>query len=453
MNRRPHGSDARRYLSWGVLLGAGLGAVALAYSLRSVFNPLLLGLLLAYVLNPVVEVLERRGISRTVAVTGLFAGVLLTLVLVISFATLEAAHQLLALRDQLSGERLLDPEDPDDRKLIDAYLKVAKADRARPALPTAERGPSLLPGAELHHARVTQVGEAFFLDRNGDDERQAGLIERATDLAAAQLGRVKVGRAELLRFARRVEDHASQLTRYGAQVSQGVKKSFDKLGTFVSYMFLVPLYTFFLLMGFSDLRASIRAHLPADYRERIVTITTRIDGQVAAFFRGKLMLCALKGLVTALGLWLCGVPFALFLGLGAGVLSVVPFIGPLVTLPLAAFLAYGVGDPFAVRLIGVCVAFGAAEVVEGVAQPVILGKEVGINPLLLILSFFVFGELLGFFGVLLAVPIASVCKTLFEELILPEIKALAAVGGAAPVEPGGEHAPSVPTFGSSSSET
>ncbi len=199
----------------------------------------------------------------------------------------------------------------------------------------------------------------------------------------------------------RIEGHASSLTQVGERVSRTMKSSLAQVGTLVSWLLLVPIYTFFLLSSFPELKRGLRDHLPAATRERVLHIAARIDQQVAAFFRGKLLLCLLKGLVTWIGLWICGIPSAFAIGMSAGLLAVVPFVGPLVCGLLAAFLAYGAGDPILVRVVGVGLSFAAAEGVEAVAQPVILGREVGIPPLVLVLSFFVFGELFGLFGVLL----------------------------------------------------
>jgi len=263
---------------------------------------------------------------------------------------------------------------------------------------------------------------------------------------AVHLEALQLEQEDLERAARAFEGQASSLSDWGVRLSHGLRRSLSELGQFVSYVLLVPLYTFFLLQSFPHLRDAVRDHLPATTRPQIVTIAQEIDRQVAAFFRGKLLLALLKGVATWVGLWLAGVPFAFFIGMGAGLLSVVPLLGPLVGGALAVVLSYEGPDGFALRLLWVALAFGAAEVVEAVAQPLILGREVGLSPLALILSFFVFGELFGLFGLLLAVPIASAVKTLFNHLVLPELRALA---GADP--PGGAGSPgpppAIPSFG------
>ena len=424
---------ARRLAVVGASLLAFLG---LAFYLRDVFNPLLLGLLLAYILNPIVEWLERKGVGRSKAVGLLFSLVIVVLAATSAWAVFKAAHWLQEFQTRMTGERVLDPLDPTDAALI-----ATVASDAPP--------PSVSPQVSLPHPHepfVRKEGEDYYLDLDDDGVRKIGLVERGLRVMSDQFGEFHLGGEELTKVARGLEDNASSFSEWGIKLSQGLKQSFNQVGTFFSYLLLVPVYAFFLLSNFTRIRLTFRDHLPELYRERVVEIATRIDGQVAAFFRGKLTLCLLKGIVTSLGLWISGVPLALLIGMLAGFLSIVPFIGPLVGGSLALALGFGeLGpqDDWLPQAIGIGLTLGAAEAVEGVAGPVILGREVGINPLLLVLSFFVFGALFGMFGVLLAVPFMSIAKTLFEELLLPEIRALAG-HQAAPGEKLPE--PALPTF-------
>lgn len=429
----------RRILVVGACL---VGLLALTFYLRDVFNPLLLGLLLAYILNPIVEWLEGKGVGRAKAVTVLFGAVLLTVGATGAWATFKAAHGLQDFGQRMVGERILDPLDPHDAALI------ANVDSQAPPPPHRRDAPAEVTRPHPHAPYVRKDDGEYFFDLDDDGERRLGLIEKATDVLGDQLGELHVGRDELKKLARGLESNAGSFSAWGVRLSQGLKKSFHQVGTFFSYLLLVPVYTFFLLSNFTRIRTSIHDHLPGLYRDRIVEIAVKIDRQVAAFFRGKLMLCLLKGLVTSIGLAIAGVPLPFLIGMGAGVLSIVPFVGPLIGGATAVVLGFGEGGDLLPRMIGIALSFGAAEAVEAVAQPIILGREVGIDPILLVLSFFVFGALFGMFGVLLAVPIMSVVKTLFEELVMPEIDALAAErreGAGATGETA--FVPAVPTFG------
>jgi predicted PurR-regulated permease PerM len=401
----------RRVVRW-VVVGVGVaGLLALGFYLSEVFNPLLIGLLLAYMLNPLVEWAERRGWSRDRFVTLLFVVVFLVTSVLLGIGAVKMVGQVERLGRALAGERVLDPEDFEDRFLIDAAVALRDG-KPLPTGATRERIVHLAT-AEGH----------WFIDRDGDGERDPGLVEKVVTVVYGQLGD-SVSRHELQQFAGAARNHASSLTRAGSQVTGWLREVANRAGAFLQYLLLVPLYTFFLLQSFSNLRDQLRDHLPGTYRARVVQIARRIDRQVAAFFRGKLMLALGKGTVTWLGFWIAGIPFAFPIGMGAGLLSVVPFLGPICGGGLAIIVSFA-PTGWLLKIVLVLVVLAVAEAVEAVAQPVILGREVGLSPLTLILSFFVFGQLFGLFGVLLAVPIACAANTLFVELLLPEIKALA----------------------------
>lgn len=399
----------RRLVRWALVAVFVAGLLGFGFYLSDVTNPLLVGLLLAYILNPLVEALERRGWSRNTSVVVLFGLVLVATTGVSIFAAVKAADQIDDLRQVLSGERVIALDDP----------ALAPADRER-----------LARGAEL----VRLDANHYFFDEDGDGERREGVAEKIAAYASEHLG-ARLSREDLAQLARAYQTQAAAVLRAGVEMGDGLRRSLGELGTFFGYVLLVPLYTFFLLQGFSSLRDSMRDHLPGAYRARIVDLLTKIDRQVAAFFRGKLMLAFTKGVATWIGLWIADVPFSFFIGMGAGLLSVVPLLGPLCGIPLAIVLSWVGPDEWGLRVVKVLVAFLAAEGVEAVVQPVILGREVGLSPLSLILALFVFGKLLGFFGVLLAVPIACIVKILFTELVLPEIRALAEEPGPPPDTP------------------
>lgn len=408
--------QSRRHLvRWAMVALFVVGLLGFGFYLSDVTNPLLVGLLLAYILNPLVEALERRGWSRNTSVVVLFGLVLVATAGLSIFAALKAADQIDDLRQVLAGERVLDLDDPN----------LAK-DRERFGL-----------------GKVVQLDERhFFIDEDGDRTRRVGVAEKIANYASEHLG-ARLSREDLAQMARAYQTQAASVLRAGAEMGDGLRRSLGELGTFFGYVLLVPLYTFFLLQSFSSLRDSMRDHLPGAYRGRIIDLLTKIDRQVAAFFRGKLTLALTKGVATWIGLWIVGVPFAFFIGMGAGILSVVPLLGPLCGVPLAVVLSWEGPEGWALRVVWVLAAFLAAEGVEAVVQPVILGREVGLSPLSLILALFVFGKLLGFFGVLLAVPIACIVKILFTELVLPEIRALAEEEPGPP-PPGAPAAPAAP---------
>lgn len=415
---------SRRVLGWTVAI---VSLLCLGFYLSDVLNPFLLGVLVAYVCDPIVAWGERKGIRRDIGVGLLFIVILLALAGTAVFAGFQVAHYVDDLARDLGGERYLRAENPEDAALIAALAE----------------------GPDAQGRRLGHEGTVPFLDVNGDGERQPGAIERAatsaTQQAQGMLGPEQLGQVKAF-FAR----NSSVFSRAGASVSGWLRSSLRDLNVLLSYVLLVPMYTFFLLQSWPELKQKVRDHLPAAQRERILRLSADLDRQFSAFFRGKLLVCLCKGTVVTIGLSAAGVPFAIFLGVVATFLSFVPFLTWAVCGSIALLVSFD-SDHWLWFLLWIVGTFSAAEALEAVVAPVIMGREVGLTPVALLLSFFVFAKLFGLFGVLLAVPIASLTKTLWTEFALPHIKELAElppdppVAGAPPptVEssPAGEAAP------------
>jgi len=372
-----------------ILLVASVGLLAAGFWLRAVFNPVLVALLGAYILNPAVEYYEQRGLSRRLAVTALFAAALFGIAGVSTLLTVQVARSLPEFRITLIGE------------------------------------PFILPGEDSEGLPVLKLPNGrSFLDLDGNGHYSDGFVERTTARLEPMLKNlpeesvVKLKEA-LQRSAGRIGDGVIEGV---SAIRRGASSLFDLF----SYLMLVPFYGFFFLLNFSTMRETVRRYLPARTRDEIVGLVAEIDASVAAFFRGRLLIAIGKGLVTALGLWLLSVPFAVPLGLGAGLLSFIPALGPLVGFAAAALLGLGPAESVGAFLLWLFAVFAVAEFLEALAMPVVLGKEVGLHPVSLVLALLVFGNLFGFFGVLLSVPIASICKILGARYLMPTLQELAA---------------------------
>lgn len=394
--------------------GVVLSALGLGYYLADVLNPFLIALLIAYVLNPLVELLERRGVRRSFAVTVLFGALLVGLGSALILGGVSAADHLEDVRIELAGERVLDEKSPGDmERIVDLRTKQDR--------------------------RLQQDDQRrYYFDEDFSGSRKVGIIENITANLAPRLRRIPQTWIESVGHA--LEAQTADALAVGVQASKGLQAFISQLWNLFGFVFLVPIYTFFLLLSLSDIQRVATEHLPGLYRERIVSIVSRLDVTLAAFFRGRLLIAVAKGALTWLGLSLLGVRFAFFVGVVAGVLSIVPFLGMIVGGLLAVAFAYEPSS-WGVRCVGVLIVFSITETLEGIAYPFFIGRNVGLHPLTLILSVFCFGRLFGLFGVLLAVPIACVVKIVIQEFVMPEIRALAAeVPEAPPAAPPGDRA-------------
>jgi len=177
---------------------------------------------------------------------------------------------------------------------------------------------------------------------------------------------------------------------------------------------LVPVVTFYLLRDWDILVAKVRALLP----RRVVPVVSKLaaesDEVLGAFLRGQLTVMSALGLVYALGLWLVGLEFALLIGILAGLVSFVPYLGFIFGLglaSLAALLQFQEPGP----LLAVLAVFGAGQLLESLLlTPLLVGDRIGLHPVAVMFAVLAGGQLFGFFGVLLALPAAAVIMVLLR---------------------------------------
>ncbi len=220
----------------------------------------------------------------------------------------------------------------------------------------------------------------------------------------------------------------------------------------LSLLFLLPMYAFVFIWKFDDIVAAIRDHLPYAVRDTVVSIARTTDRAMADFFRGRLIVCAAVGFLTAVGWWVVGVAYAIPLGLLMGALNLVPFLS-IIGLPfvlLIAFLsAHDAGQSWVWPVVGAMIVYMLVQAIESFAlAPYLLSQSSGLHPITTVIVLLVGAELAGAFGMLLSIPLASTLKTLAGEFLMPEIRRLAAgppVGPpAAPPDPSAGPTPHSP---------
>lgn len=172
---------------------------------------------------------------------------------------------------------------------------------------------------------------------------------------------------------------------------------------------LAPVLAFYILVDAHNLRRAGESLIPAADRDEVVHLARQIGKAVGGFIRGQLMVALVVGLLSSLALRILDLPFWLIVGLLAGLLNIVPFIGPWVGGALGVSTALMVGDP--IRAIWVVVAFLAIQQFDNhFVSPLILRVAVHLSPVTIILALLAGGSIGGLFGVLIAVPVTAVLK-------------------------------------------
>lgn len=345
----------RSSATW-VVLGVG-GLAALVYATWSILPVLLASAALAWLLDRPVSWLAGRGLSREAGfglVFGLGVGLLVLLGAVVVPLVV---HQISDLSVNVV---------PYLQNLA-ALIAPYKADiEARIGVP--------LP---LDVDELATVAPAY-LQRLAD-------VPNASALAGAVLQRVAGG---------------------GLQLVLGV----------LTYT-LVPLFTFYVCVDWPTIVAAVDALIPPRNRPVVRRIVQEIDTRSVAFVRGQITLCFILGCIYSLGLWLCDIDLAVVIGMLGGALFIIPYAGTAVGGALAALLALlKFGADW--HVIGAIGTFVGGQLLEGsVLTPRIVGERVGLHPMVVMVGVVVFGNLLGVWGLVAAVPLTAACSVVGGELL------------------------------------
>ncbi|WP_374962581.1 AI-2E family transporter [Spongiibacter tropicus] len=184
------------------------------------------------------------------------------------------------------------------------------------------------------------------------------------------------------------------------------------LMTWIANLTLIPVVTFYLLRDWDVMIAAIRKLLPRSHEALYVEVARQCDDILGAFARGQFLVMLSLGAIYTIGLFILGLDLALVLGLMAGLASIVPYLGFIVGIAASGLAAYFQFD-LSWQLLGVAVVFGIGQVLESVfLTPTLVGDKVGLHPVMVIFAVLAGGQLFGFLGILLALPVASVLKVM-----------------------------------------
>lgn len=173
-------------------------------------------------------------------------------------------------------------------------------------------------------------------------------------------------------------------------------------------LLLVPVVLFYLLRDWNWLVKLLDEMIPRYWHNQVISLARETDRILAEFLRGQLSVIIIMSICYITGLWLVGLEFALPIGLVAGILVFVPYLGTIVGLTLATFAAFMQFQGWA-GVIPVWIVFAMGQLLEGmVITPWLVGDRIGLHPVMVIFALLAFGQLFGFFGILLALPVSAV---------------------------------------------
>jgi len=179
-------------------------------------------------------------------------------------------------------------------------------------------------------------------------------------------------------------------------------------------LFLIPVISFYLLRDWDRLVAYIHDLLPRDIEPTVTLLAKESDDVLGAFLRGQMLVMLALGTIYAVGLKIVGLEFSLLIGMLAGLLSFIPYMGLIVGIVVAGIaVMLQTHDPS--NLLWVGLVFVAAQVIEGtILTPLLVGDRIGLHPVAVIFSVLAGGQLFGFFGILLALPVFAVIAVILR---------------------------------------
>ncbi|MCR5859147.1 AI-2E family transporter [Mesorhizobium sp. J428] len=176
---------------------------------------------------------------------------------------------------------------------------------------------------------------------------------------------------------------------------------------------ITPVVAFYMLVDWDRMVATVDGWVPRDHVATVRAIANDINASTAGFVRGQGTLCLVLGIMYAVGLTIAGLNFGLLIGLFAGLISFIPYVGSLVGLVLAVGVALVQFWPDWVMVAAVAGVFFLGQFIEGnILQPKLVGDSVGLHPVWLMFALLAFGSLFGFVGLLIAVPAAAAVAVL-----------------------------------------
>ena len=312
----------------------------LLFLLSPILTPFIISILLAYLGDPLCDKLEARGMSRTLAVSTVFATLVLLFVAVVLVLIPTLDRQLQNMAGKL----------PDYAQWFNEKI-------------------------------VPLVRDTLGLESSGFN------IENLQKALKENLG---------------------DATHILQSFLQGVKQPAAALITSLTYLFLIPVITFYMLRDWDVLVAKIRALIPRSKVEVATELAHRSDEVLGGFLRGQMMVMMALGIIYSLGLSLVGLEMAIVIGMFAGLVSFIPYLGAIVGILLAGIMAIIQFQDWA-HPVGVGIVFIVGQTLEStLITPKFVGDRIGLHPIAVLFAVMAGGQLFGFFGILLALPAAAV---------------------------------------------
>jgi len=336
-----------------IIVGTLFFIIWLVVKIQVVLVPFALGLLLAYLLDPLIDYIETWKVPRTVAIGGLVLGALLMVGIVMLAIVPVLVDQIGALINNLP-----------------TYVSQVRGWLEEGVLPW-------LAGMGLQVSPDT-LPEALF----GESAPTGQTLQRLLGGALEVTSGLYIFLAQLLN------------------------------------LLLTPVVAFYLLKDYDSMVAWAGQLIPPRRRPALREFGSELGRALSNYLRGQFAVSVSIGLLYGIGFGIAGIQYAVLLGLVAAILSLIPYVGSILTMVIASIVALLSPEPVS-GLIKVLIIFALVQLLDGnLITPKIMGERFGLHPVVIMFSVLVFAVLLGFVGLLIAVPLTAVLKVVVDRLLV-----------------------------------
>jgi predicted PurR-regulated permease PerM len=205
---------------------------------------------------------------------------------------------------------------------------------------------------------------------------------------------------------------SQKLTDFGSNVFSGTLSFFGGLFSFL----IILSIAFYLSVQESGIKKFFASLLPTEHQKYALELVNRIQYKMGRWLQGQIFLMLLVFVIDYVGLLIIGAPYALILAIMAGVLEIVPYVGPIITAIVATAISLLHGPVTGLLVLALC---ATVQQLEGyVFAPLVMKKAVGLNPVVVIVALLIGAELAGVLGIIVSIPIATVISELLRDLTM-----------------------------------
>ena len=339
------------YMAWFVSL------------IATILVPFAIALILAYIFDPVVTFLEKKGWSRSKGSLLLIASLLLGFIIILLFVIPALAQEITGFVSQIPQIQT---------KIIEIFNM-------------------------LKNLKGTNVPEQFkWIQKISEYE----IPPEFQDLGNSLI--------------KKVEESIPQVANKAWSFLTGAFSSILQFILSILSLIIIPVLTFYMLKEMNNIKDFAIDLVPAKNRKFVISICHDINIALSIFLRGQLLIASIVGILTAIGLFFIGIKFSLLIGLLAGASNVVPYLGGIVTVSTSILMALFTENPVVSIILVIALSSGISFLENSFLSPKILGESLELNPLLIMLAILIGGQLYSFWGMLLAIPFTCVLKVFFD---------------------------------------